>query len=93
MSDSIANNSTQSTESQQSSESNAAFSIMFVSVCMSCFVWQTIHLGLLLRHSFKPIYIAMFVQALGGCICAFVTLLTSLVPMSCDFVSEGKKNG
>ncbi|CAO3659878.1 unnamed protein product [Umbelopsis ramanniana] len=44
MSDSIANNYTQSTESQPSSESDAAFSIMFVSVCdiaiQSVLLWK-----------------------------------------------------
>ncbi|KAH8548695.1 hypothetical protein BGW37DRAFT_505957 [Umbelopsis sp. PMI_123] len=85
MSESIANNCTQSSEGQSLSQTDAAFSIMFVSVCLSCFVWQIIYLAQLLRHSLKPIYIMMLAQAVGGCICAFVTLLTSLVPMSCDF--------
>lgn len=87
MSDPTVNNCTQDVADLPKSVTEGAFSIMFVSVCMSCFVWQIIHLGLLLRHSLKPLYILMFIQALGGCVCAFVTLLTSLIPVSCNFVS------
>lgn len=89
MADSALNNCTyQSVTDLPKSATEAAFSIMFVSVCMSCFVWQIIYLGLLLRHALKPLYVLMFAQAITGCICAFVTLLTSLIPVSCNFVSE-----
>jgi hypothetical protein len=80
-------NCTQAVQLLTEPDTAGAFSIMFVSVCMTCFVWQIVYLGLLLRQSFKPLYILMFIQAVGGCICAFVTLLTSLISVSCNFVS------
>ncbi|KAG2177300.1 hypothetical protein INT43_007957 [Umbelopsis isabellina] len=81
----LTTNCTQAVKLLTEPDTAGAFSIMFVSVCMSCFVWQIVYLGLLLRKSYKPLYILMFVQAVGGCVCAFVTLLTSLISVSCKF--------
>ncbi|KAF7723937.1 hypothetical protein EC973_001509 [Apophysomyces ossiformis] len=63
----------------------AAFSIMFVSVGMSCFIWQSIRSGWMLYMVRKPIHAIVFVQAVLGVIVTFVTLLASLVEMDCNF--------
>ncbi|KAI9251173.1 hypothetical protein EDC94DRAFT_498108, partial [Helicostylum pulchrum] len=62
-----------------------AFSIMFVSVGMSCFIYQTITSGNMFYKARKPIIGIVFVQAVLGVIVTFVTLLTSLVEVDCTF--------
>lgn len=63
-----------------------AFSIMFVSVGMSCFIYQTITSGNMFYKARKPIIGIVFAQAALGIIVTFVTLLTSLVEVDCTFV-------
>ncbi|KAI8083650.1 hypothetical protein BDF21DRAFT_302631, partial [Thamnidium elegans] len=62
-----------------------AFSIMFVSVGMSCFIYQTITSGNMFYKARKPIIGIVFAQAALGIIVTFVTLLTSLVEVDCTF--------
>lgn len=64
-----------------------AFSIMFVSVGMACFIWQVMTSGEMFYKTRKPIVGIVFVQASLGVIVTFVTLLTSLVNIDCTFVS------
>ncbi|KAI9258194.1 hypothetical protein BDA99DRAFT_441145 [Phascolomyces articulosus] len=63
----------------------AAFSIMFVSVGFSCFIWQSIRSGWMFYKIRKPIHGVVFFQALLGAVLTFVTLLTSLVSINCKF--------
>ena len=65
----------------------AAFSIMFVSVGFSCFIWQSIRSGWMFYKIYKPIHGIVFAQAVLGVILTFCTLLTSLVHVNCKFVS------
>ena len=66
----------------------AAFSIMFVSVGFSCFIWQSIRSGWMFYKIYKPIHGIVFAQAVLGVILTFCTLLTSLVHVDCKFVSK-----
>ncbi|KAL0135068.1 hypothetical protein V8B55DRAFT_1571292 [Mucor lusitanicus] len=63
-----------------------AFSIMFVSIGMSCFIWQSITAGQMFYKARKPIVGLVFAQATLGIVVTFVTLLTSLTPdIDCTF--------
>ncbi|KAI8374789.1 hypothetical protein BD560DRAFT_368303 [Blakeslea trispora] len=62
-----------------------AFSIMFVTVGLCCFVWQTLTSGEMFYKSRKPIIGLVFFQALLGIVTTLVTLLTSIELISCDF--------
>ncbi|KAI7851250.1 hypothetical protein BDC45DRAFT_445733 [Circinella umbellata] len=64
----------------------AAFSIMFVSVGFSCFIWQSIRSGWMFYKIYKPIHGIVFAQAVLGVILTFCTLLTSLVHVDCKFI-------
>ncbi|KAI8140657.1 hypothetical protein BJV82DRAFT_562141 [Fennellomyces sp. T-0311] len=64
----------------------ATFSIMFVSVGMSCFIWQSIRSGWMFYKIRKPIHGIVFGQAVLGVILTFVTLLASLVKVDCKFI-------
>lgn len=64
-----------------------AFSIMFVSVGMSCFIYQAITSGNMFYKARKPIIGIVFAQAALGIIVTFVTLLTSIVEVDCTFVN------
>lgn len=77
----------QQQQQQQILPAEAAFSIMFVSVGMSCFIWQTCRAGWMFYKVQKPIQGVVFAQALLGAILTFVTLLASLVPVDCTFAS------
>ncbi|GAN07266.1 hypothetical protein MAM1_0154c06762 [Mucor ambiguus] len=66
--------------------SMTAFSIMFVSIGMSCFIWQSITAGQMFYKARKPIIGIVFAQATLGIVVTFVTLLTSLTPdIDCTF--------
>ncbi|KAG2207187.1 hypothetical protein INT47_012240 [Mucor saturninus] len=62
-----------------------AFSIMFVSVGMACFIWQAMTSGEMFYKTRKPIVGIVFVQSTLGVVVTFVTLLTSLVYVDCTF--------
>ncbi|OBZ91499.1 hypothetical protein A0J61_00469 [Choanephora cucurbitarum] len=62
-----------------------AFSIMFVTVGLCCFVWQTLTAGEMLYQNRKPIIGIVFFQALLGVITTLITLLTSINLISCEF--------
>ncbi|KAI9472057.1 MAG: hypothetical protein EXX96DRAFT_509950 [Benjaminiella poitrasii] len=62
-----------------------AFSIMFVSIGMSCFIWQTMTAGWMFYKARKPIIGLVFFQAFLGILVTFVTLLTSLTEVDCTF--------
>ncbi|KAI8091097.1 uncharacterized protein B0P05DRAFT_485605, partial [Gilbertella persicaria] len=62
-----------------------AFSIMFVTIGFSCFVWQTLTVGEMLYKSRKPIIGLVLFQAFLGIIVTVVTLLTSLIDIGCNF--------
>lgn len=64
-----------------------AFSIMFVTAGMVCFIWQVMTSGEMFYKTRKPIVAIVFAQATLGVIVTFVTLLTSLVYVDCTFVS------
>ncbi|KAL0095235.1 hypothetical protein F4703DRAFT_1710108, partial [Phycomyces blakesleeanus] len=64
---------------------DVTFSIVFVSIGMSCFVWQTIESGWIFHKSHKPLHGIVFAQAFLGVVVTFVTLLTSFVEISCTF--------
>lgn len=64
-----------------------AFSIMFVSIGMSCFIWQAMTAGQMFYKARKPILGLVFAQATLGIVVTFVTLLTSLTTVDCTFVS------
>lgn len=64
----------------------AAFSIMFVSVGMSCFIWQSIRVGWMFYKVRKPIHAVVLFQAVLGVAVTFITLLASLISMDCAFV-------
>lgn len=64
-----------------------AFSIMFVSVGMSCFIWQSMTAGWMFYKARKPVIGIVFFQAVLGVVVTFVTLLTSLIEIDCTFVS------
>lgn len=64
-----------------------AFSIMFVSVGMTCFIWQVMTSGEMFYKTRKPIAGIVFAQATLGVVVTFVTLLTSLVHVNCNFVN------
>ncbi|KAI8378841.1 hypothetical protein EDC96DRAFT_604502 [Choanephora cucurbitarum] len=76
-------------ESSQSDTSEipvaTAFSIMFVTVGLCCFVWQTLTAGEMLYQNRKPIIGIVFFQALLGVITTLITLLTSINLISCEF--------
>lgn len=73
---------------EKSIPSMTAFSIMFVSIGMSCFIWQSITAGQMFYKARKPILGLVFAQATLGIVVTFVTLLTSLTPdIDCTFVS------
>lgn len=72
--------------------SMSAFSIMFVSIGFSCFVWQTLTAGEMFYKSRKPIVALVCFQALFGVIVTFVTLLASLTEVDCMFVSIQPNN-
>lgn len=65
-----------------------AFSIMFVSVGMSCFIWQSMTAGWMFYKARKPVIGIVFFQAVLGVVVTFVTLLTSLIEIDCTFVSD-----
>lgn len=65
-----------------------AFSIMFVSVGMSCFIWQSMTAGWMFYKARKPVIGIVFFQAVLGVVVTFVTLLTSLIEIDCTFVSS-----
>jgi hypothetical protein len=65
---------------------DTAFSIMFVTIGMSCFIWQSITSGWMFYEARKPIIGLVFAQATLGIAVTFVTLLTSLVHVDCTFV-------
>ncbi|KAG0174476.1 hypothetical protein DFQ28_006454 [Apophysomyces sp. BC1034] len=73
-----------STETSTAIPAEAAFSIMFVSVGMSCFIWQSIRSGWMLYKARKPIQAIVFAQAMLGVVVTFVTLLASLIEMDCN---------
>ncbi|KAL9555085.1 hypothetical protein MBANPS3_002508 [Mucor bainieri] len=71
---------------EKSIPSMTAFSIMFVSIGMSCFIWQSITAGQMFFKAKKPIVGLVFAQATLGIVVTFVTLLTSLTPnIDCTF--------
>ncbi|CAO3612411.1 unnamed protein product [Cunninghamella blakesleeana] len=61
------------------------FSIMFVSIGLSCFIWQATQSGWLFYKSRKIIFGLVFSQTILGIAVTIVTLLTSLVPVDCTF--------
>lgn len=65
---------------------DTAFSIMFVTIGLSCFMWQSITSGWMFYKARKPIIGLVFAQATLGIVVTFVTLLTSLVHVDCTFV-------
>lgn len=67
------------------------FSIMVVSIGMSCFIWQSIESGYMVYKIRKPVHMVVFAQAVLGVVVTFVTLLTSVVNVDCTFVSDSCK--
>lgn len=65
----------------------SAFSIMFVSIGFSCFVWQALTAAWMYYQSKKPIVALVAFQAIFGVIVTFVTLLASLIDVDCTFVN------
>ncbi|KAI8066609.1 hypothetical protein BC940DRAFT_274692 [Gongronella butleri] len=62
-----------------------AFSLMVVSIGLSCFVWQTFQAAAMYMQSRKLIHFIVLFQAFLGIIVTFVTLLTPLTPVDCTF--------
>ncbi|ORX61995.1 hypothetical protein DM01DRAFT_1070123 [Hesseltinella vesiculosa] len=63
----------------------ASFSLMVVSIGLGCFVWQTIQSVMMYRQGKKPIHLVVLFQAVLGILVTFVTLLTPLVEVDCEF--------
>ncbi|KAI8330974.1 hypothetical protein BC941DRAFT_328544, partial [Chlamydoabsidia padenii] len=61
------------------------FSIMVVSIGMSCFIWQAFESGWMVLKIRKPVHAVVFAQTLLGIVVTFVTLLTSVVDVDCTF--------
>ncbi|CAO3643795.1 unnamed protein product [Cunninghamella echinulata] len=61
------------------------FSIMFVSIGLSCFIWQAFESGWLFYKARKAIFGLVFSQTILGIAVTIVTLLTSLIPINCTF--------
>ncbi|KAI7898941.1 uncharacterized protein BX663DRAFT_461158 [Cokeromyces recurvatus] len=86
----MTDNSTEINNNEEEADSHSltsmtAFSIMFVSIGMSCFIWQTLTTGWMMYKARKPIIGLVFFQAFLGVIVTFVTLLTSLTTIDCTF--------
>lgn len=67
------------------------FSIMVVSIGMSCFIWQSIESGWMVYKIRKPVHMVVFAQAVLGIVVTFVTLLTSVMDVDCTFVRNSCK--
>jgi hypothetical protein len=65
---------------------DTAFSIMFVTIGMCCFMWQSITTGWMFYKGRKPIVGLVFAQATLGVAVTIVTMLTSLIHVDCVFV-------
>ncbi|KAI9261075.1 hypothetical protein BY458DRAFT_478248 [Sporodiniella umbellata] len=61
------------------------FSVMFVTVGFSCFIWQSITTGIMFYRTRKPLVCLVFVQSILGIITTFVTLLVAFVNVNCTF--------
>ncbi|CAO3685041.1 unnamed protein product [Rhizopus stolonifer] len=61
------------------------FSVMFVTVGFSCFIWQSITTGWMFYQTRKPVVALVLMQAALGVIATFVTLLVSFVEVDCTF--------
>lgn len=81
---SIADKGTQDLEREQK---EANFSIIFVSVGFSCFIWQALTSGKMAYKSKKPIVLLVFLQSVLGVVVTFVTLLICIAQVDCMFVS------
>lgn len=68
-------------------QKEANFTIMFVSVGFSCFIWQVLTTGKMAYKSKKPIVLLVFLQSVLGVVVTFVTLLVCIVEVDCTFVS------
>lgn len=68
-------------------QKEANFTIMFVSVGFSCFIWQALTTGKMAYKSKKPIVLLVFLQSVLGVVVTFVTLLVCIVEVDCTFVS------
>lgn len=68
-------------------QKEANFTIMFVSVGFSCFIWQVLTTGEMAYKSKKPIVLLVFLQSVLGVVVTFVTLLVCIVEVDCTFVS------
>lgn len=77
-----------SDDSKNTLANEALFSIMFVSVGFSCFIWQSFTTGWMAYKSRKPIVILVFFQAILGVFATFITLLIAFVNLDCTFVSD-----
>lgn len=77
-----------SDDSKDTLANEALFSIMFVSVGFSCFIWQSFTTGWMAYKSRKPIVILVFFQAILGVFATFITLLIAFVNLDCTFVSD-----
>ncbi|KAI8971203.1 hypothetical protein BDB01DRAFT_730874, partial [Pilobolus umbonatus] len=65
--------------------SEAAFSVIVVSIGLSCFVWQSMTTIAMFYHARKPIIGIALAQAVLGVIICIITLMTSLIAMDCFF--------
>ncbi|EIE83127.1 hypothetical protein RO3G_07832 [Rhizopus delemar RA 99-880] len=74
-----------SDDSKNTLANEALFSIMFVSVGFSCFIWQSFTTGWMAYKSRKPIVILVFFQAILGVFATFITLLIAFVNLDCTF--------
>ncbi|KAG0740377.1 hypothetical protein G6F35_003772 [Rhizopus arrhizus] len=74
-----------SDDSKDTLANEALFSIMFVSVGFSCFIWQSFTTGWMAYKSRKPIVILVFFQAILGVFATFITLLIAFVNLDCTF--------
>ncbi|CEG69383.1 hypothetical protein RMATCC62417_05469 [Rhizopus microsporus] len=66
-------------------QKEANFTIMFVSVGFSCFIWQVLTTGKMAYKSKKPIVLLVFLQSVLGVVVTFVTLLVCIVEVDCTF--------
>ncbi|ORE08263.1 hypothetical protein BCV72DRAFT_203902 [Rhizopus microsporus var. microsporus] len=66
-------------------QKEANFTIMFVSVGFSCFIWQALTTGKMVYKSKKPIVLLVFLQSVLGAVVTFVTLLVCIVEVDCTF--------
>ena len=66
----------------------AAYTLVYMSICLTCVLWQIMNAVTLVYRSRKLLHFAVLAEVLLAFIVILCSLLNPLADLSCDIVSE-----